>query len=414
MNSSFRLKNPKTDKESLIYFTASFKNEGKTFVYSTGEKIHPKDWDFKNKRPSNLAGRKKDAETRRIIDNQLSRYKEYFNELGNLFKSINEELTIEKTKDKFNSHFKNTTKNSNDFFKVYELFLKHKKEDNTDQANTKSTIDRYGYNKDLLESFSEHTKYKLKFKTINKEFYNKFIKYCVEVKKHSANTLSRNIGLLKTFLYWSVQNKFTYHEEFKEFKNIKRFATDEVALTKTQIDELFNFDLTENDRLRKVRDLFIFGAATSLRFENFINVNKRDIYDGFINVVDVKDNTKTLSIPINHYSKTVLEKYDYVLPIISNQNFNKYIKELFKLMKYNDIIKKTMKYGNEIVETESFLHERISSHTARRSFITIMKNNSVPDKIIMSYTGHKSLEVFNNYYRPNQEHRINFMNQVFK
>ena len=414
MNSSFRLKNPKTDKESLIYFTASFKNEGKTFVYSTGEKIHPKDWDFKNKRPSNLAGRKKDAETRRIIDNQLSRYKEYFNELGNLFKSINEELTIEKTKDKFNSHFKNTTKNSNDFFKVYELFLKHKKEDNTDQANTKSTIDRYGYNKDLLESFSEHTKYKLKFKTINKEFYNKFIKYCVEEKKHSANTLSRNIGLLKTFLYWSVQNKFTYHDEFKEFKNIKRFATDEVALTKEQIDELFNFDLTENDRLRKVRDLFIFGAATSLRFENFINVNKRDIYDGFINVVDVKDNTKTLSIPINHYSKTVLEKYDYVLPIISNQNFNKYIKELFKLMKYNDIIKKTMKYGNEIVETESFLHERISSHTARRSFITIMKNNSVPDKIIMSYTGHKSLEVFNNYYRPNQEHRINFMNQVFK
>lgn len=414
MNSSFRLKNPKIDKESLIYFTASFKNEGKTFVYSTGEKIHPKDWDFKNKRPSNLAGRKKDAETRRVIDNQLSRYKEYFNELGNLFKSINEELTTEKTKDKFNTHFKNTTKNSNDFFKVYELFLKQKKEDNTDQANTKSTIDRYGYNKDLLESFSEYTKYKLKFKTINKEFYNKFIKYCVEEKKHSANTLSRNIGLLKTFLYWSIQNKFTYHDEFKKFKNIKRFATDEVALTKEQIDELFNFDLTENDRLRKVRDLFVFGAATSLRFENFINVNKRDIYDGFINVIDVKDNTKTLSIPINHYSKTVLKKYDYVLPVISNQNFNKYIKELFKLMKYDDIIKKTMKYGNEIVETESFLYEKISSHTARRSFITIMKNNSVPDKIIMSYTGHKSLEVFNNYYRPNQEHRINFMNQVFK
>lgn len=414
MNSSFRLKNPKIDKESLIYFTASFKNEGKTFVYSTGEKIHPKDWDFKNKRPSNLAGRKKDAETRRIIDNQLSRYKEYFNELGNLYKSINEELTIKKAKDKFNSHFKNITKNSNDFFKVYELFLKQKKEDNTDQANTKSTLDRYGYNRDLLKSFSEHTKYKLKFKTINKEFYNKFIKYCVEEKKHSTNTLSRNIGLLKTFLYWSIHNKFTYHDEFKEFKNIKRFATDEVALTKDQIDELFNFDLSKNHRLGKVRDLFVFGAATSLRFENFINVNRRDIYDGFINVIDVKDNSKTLSIPINHYSKTVLEKYDYVLPLISNQNFNKYIKELFKLMKYDEIVKKTMKYGNEIVETESFFYERISSHTARRSFITIMKNNSVPDKIIMSYTGHKSLEVFNNYYRPNQEHRINFMNQVFK
>lgn len=413
MNSSFRLKHPKIDKETLIYFTASFKNEGKTFIYSTGEKIHPKDWDFKNKRPSNLAGRKKDAETRRIIDNQLSRYKEYFNELGNLFKSINEELTIEKTKENFNIHFKNVTKNSNDFFKVYDLFLKQKREDNTDQANTASTIDRYRYNKELLNSFSEHTKYKLKFKTINKDFYNKFIKYCVEIKKHSANTLSRNIGLLKTFLFWSLRNKFTYHEDFKEFKNIKRFATDEVALTKEQIDELFNFDLTKNDRLGRVRDLFVFGAVTSLRFENFINVNKRDIYDGFINVIDVKDNSKVLSIPINLYSKTILEKYEYVLPEISNQNFNKYIKELFKLMKYDDVIKKTMKYGNEIVETESFFYERISSHTARRSFITIMKNNSVPDKIIMSYTGHKSLEVFNNYYRPNQEHRINFMKKIF-
>ena len=82
-------------------------------------------------------------------------------------------------------------------------------------------------------------------------------------------------------------------------------------------------------------------------------------------------------------------------------------------MEYNEKVKKTMKFGNEIIETQSFLYERISSHTARRSFITIMKNHGVPDKIIMSYTGHKSIEIFNNYYRPNQEHRINFMNQVF-
>ena len=116
MNSSFRLKYPKENKETLIYFTASFKNEGKTFIYSTGEKIHPNDWDFKNKRPNNLSGRKKDAENRRIIDGQLSRYKDYFIEIFNLHKSIKEELTIAKTKEKFNIEFQKNTKNSKKLF----------------------------------------------------------------------------------------------------------------------------------------------------------------------------------------------------------------------------------------------------------------------------------------------------------
>jgi integrase len=93
---------------------------------------------------------------------------------------------------------------------------------------------------------------------------------------------------------------------------------------------------------------------------------------------------------------------------------NEFIKEVFKEMKFTEDIKKTMKYGDELIDKKSEFWERISSHTARRSFITIMKNNKVPDKIIMSYTGHTSLEVFNNYYRPSEEDKVNYMNEVFK
>jgi site-specific recombinase XerD len=414
MNYSFRLKYPNLDKESLIYFTASFKDEGKTFVYSTGEKIHPKDWDFDNKRPANLAGRKKDAELRRVIDTQLSRYSNFFIELISRYKTINEKLTIETTKDEFNVEFKKVSKNVSDFFKVYELFLQDKRDDNSDQANTTSTISRYEYNKKLLEDFQNHKSYNLRFNTINRNFYNAFISYCVETKKHSANTLSRNIGLFKTFMNWAIAKKFTYNDEFKKFKNIKRFKTDEIALTKEQVDEIYEFDLKGAEKLERVRDLFVFGCSTGMRYSNYSKVKKNDIIDGFINVIDEKDKSKSLSIPINRYSMEILKKYDYKLPKISNQKFNDYLKELFQEMEYNHIVKKTMRYGNEIIETESAFSERISSHTARRSFITIMKNEGVPDKVIMSYTGHKSIEVFNNYYRPNQEHRINFMKSVWK
>ena len=46
MRSTFNLKEPNRDKESLILFSAYFKDEGRKFVYSTGEVIHPNDWDL--------------------------------------------------------------------------------------------------------------------------------------------------------------------------------------------------------------------------------------------------------------------------------------------------------------------------------------------------------------------------------
>jgi len=413
MHHSFKLKYPKGDKETLIYFTSFFKNEGKSFIYSTGERIHPNQWDFKDKQPINLHGRDSEAKNRKSIKNVLSKYSNKFIEVVNRYKTINDELTREKLKDEFNVEFKNSISRANDFFSVYDAFLSVKRDDQSDSANSESTIKRYEYNKTLLELFVEKSGYNLRLNTINKDFYNSFIKFCVELKKHSANTLARNIGLFKTFMIWAYKNNYTYDNQFKEFKNIKRFATDEIALTLDQVKEIYVFDLKENEKLIKIRDLFVMGCSTGLRFGNYSKIKKSDIRDGFINVIDVKDKNKSLSIPLNKFSTEILEKYDYQLPQISNQKFNDYVKDLFKLMEYTEVIKKTMRYGNEIVETTAPVYKRISSHTARRTFITVMKNKNVPDKVIMSYTGHKSLPNFIMYYKPNEEQRINFMEGVW-
>lgn len=121
-----------------------------------------------------------------------------------------------------------------------------------------------------------------------------------------------------------------------------------------------------------------------------------------------------MEIPLNDLSSYILSKYDYRLPKISNQKFNDYLKELFELMEFDWTVKKTMKIGREIVETFNPFYDRVSSHTARRSFITIMKNNKIPDKVIMSYTGHRSLEVFNKYYKPSIKEKETFMKTVWK
>ena len=414
MKSSFHLKSPKGDKESLIYFSAYFKNESKKLIYSTGETITPKEWNFKNRMPNDLSGRTTRADNHRTINMQLNRYTDFYIKIINRYIHAEQEITVENIRNEFDKEFKKTKTGSRDFFAVYDKFMTEKINDKTDKANSTSTIKRYEYNKKLLQDFEESKDVKLNFNQIDKKFYNTFINYCTNTKNHSTNTLSRNIGLFKTFMNWAVLNRYTYKLDFQEFKNIKKEITDEVALSKEQVVEIFNFDFSNNQRLERVRDLFVFGCFTGMRYSNYSKMKKNDIIDSHIKVRDVKDNRKQLNIPLNDYSSYLLKKYDYRLPEISNQKFNEYIKEVIKIVGYTENIKKTSKLGNEIIETVTPFYERISSHTARRSFITIMKTEKVPDKIIMGFTGHKSLEVFNQYYKPNDIEKVDFMQDVFK
>ncbi|MBI9041686.1 tyrosine-type recombinase/integrase [Lutibacter sp.] len=414
MRYTFNLKNPKEDKETLIYFSSYFKNEGKKFVYSTGETIHSKDWDFKYRQPNNLTGRTKDAEVQRTVKKQLDRYSNFFIELVNRYKNSNQDIDIEIVRDEFDKHFKKVKKNSSKFFEVYDLFIQEKKNDKSDSANSPSTIKRYEYLKTILEDFKANTKFNLIFNKIDQDFYNSFLNYCITIRKHSANTLRRNVGLLKTFLNWSLEKNYTYKAEFKNFKSPKPQVTDEIALSLEQVKEIYESDLSEKPKLQRVRDLFVFGCSTGMRISNYSKVCKNDIEDGYIKVTDKKNKDKQLKIPLNDFSLEILEKYDYELPIISTQKFNEYIKDVFEELKFDQNIKKVTRVGNEIIDTVQPFYERISSHTARRTFITVMKNKKIPDKVIMEFTGHKSLEVFNKYYKPNEEDKKNFMENVWK
>ncbi len=322
-------------------------------------------------------------------------------------------MDIETTRKEFDKEFKRVEAVSNNFFMIYQRFLESKRNNHTDTANSASTIKRYEYHETILKDFQQHTKKSLHFNKINSEFYNDYINYCVTVKKHSSNTLRRNVGLLKTFLNWALENNHTYNAEFKKFKSPKAQATDEVALTFEQVKAIYEHDLSEKKKLERVRDIFVFGCSTGMRISNYSKVTKNDIEDGCIKVVDKKNNDKYLKIPLNDFSLEILEKYNYKLPIISTQKFNKYIKEVFKELKYKHNIKKVTKIGNKVIETPIPFYDRISSHTARRSFITIMKNKKIPDKVIMEFTGHKSLEVFNKYYKPNEDDKKEFMMDVW-
>ncbi|WP_282123603.1 tyrosine-type recombinase/integrase [Algibacter mikhailovii] len=414
MRFTFNLRKPKSETETLIVFSTYFKSEKKKFVYSTGESILPAEWDFENRQPKGLTGRSDKAEQHRVIKRQIDRYSNFFVDLINRYKNIHEEIDIETVRSEFDKEFKRVEAVSNKFFDVYELFLKFKKNDSSDNANSASTIRRYEYNKTLLEHFQRDTKISIHFNKINDSFYNSYLNYCITIKKHSANTLRRNVGLLKTFLNWALENNYTYYSDFKKFKSPKAQITDEIALTLAEVKNLFEYDFSKNKKLERVRDMFVFGCSTGMRISNYSKVKKNDIENGYIKVIDKKNTDKQLKIPLNDFSQTILKKYEFKLPSLSTQKFNEYIKDVFEEMELTHTVKKVTRIGNKIIELDIPYNQRISSHTARRSFITIMKNKKIPDKIIMEFTGHKSLEVFNKYYKPNDEDKKNFMMNVWK
>jgi integrase len=413
MNFTYKLKEPKSDKETLIYFRSYFLNENKNFIYSTGEKINPSEWDFDNRQPNDLNGRTKRAENHRSVKKQLDRYSSFFTEIVNRYKNINEDLNVEIIRQRFNEEFKKI-KSKDDFFRIYDEFIVEKENDFSGNAISNSTLKRYKCNKTLLEDFQTKTKHKLSLGKFDEKTYNLFLKFCVEEREHSVNTVHRNVGLLKTFLLWSLNKKYSFNNSFVNFKKPPKFRTDEIALNIEQVEEIYSHDFSKNKKYERVRDLFVFGCVTGMRFGNYSTISKNDVQGDFIRVIDLKSKSKNLSIPLNNISKSILEKYEYKLPSISNQKMNEYIKEVFEELKFTDEIKKTMKYGDQLVEKNTEFYKRISSHTARRSFITIMKNKRVPDKVIMSYTGHTSLEVFNAYYRPSEDDKVSYMNEVFK
>lgn len=407
MKYSFRLKYPNQDKETLIFFRTSFKNEGKTFVYSTGEKIEPKYWDFKNKMPLT---RGKTSKFSKSIKMQLDRHSNLFMETVSLYKKMKEELTSKTLKKVFDEEFKKTSGVANNFFEAYNNFTTEKIKKKEWSA---STIKRYKNIKNILENFQKAKNYKLTFSNINDKFYSEFTSYCLDDLEHINNTFSRNVGLFKTFMYWALNNKYTYNNSFVGFKKLDKVITQQVALTLEDLESLLVYDL-KSERLEKVRDVFVFACVTGMRFGELSLIKKSNVTDNYIILKEDKDSSKIArEIPLSNISKYLLKKYDYKLPLIANQKQNKYIKEVFEKMGYTNLVEKVTTKGKENIKEEMAFYDRISTHTARRTFITMMKRQGKSDKLIASITGHKDMKTLNQYYQVSDSEKKEAVDQVF-
>jgi integrase len=295
--------------------------------------------------------------------------------------------------DKFNANTNNINYQSFDLIQ----FIDHIVKTSADLKDT--TKKSYNVVKRNIQDYQKKHKGKITPQNADIDFYNSFITFLTG-KGLSKNTIGTRIKIIKTVLkYADEKNGVEVCQDYK----LKSFAkpaeeTESVYLTFDELNRIYNLTLPRS--MDKVRDIFLIGCDTGLRFSDLSRLKKDNINsDNTISITTQKTVTKVV-VPITPRVRNIFEKYDYKLPrVISNQKFNQYLKEIAKRAEIKEPVTITKTVKGMLVTRTVNKWELVTSHTARRSFATNAFLNDVPAIAIMKITGHKTESAFMKYIR---------------
>lgn len=266
----------------------------------------------------------------------------------------------------------------------------------------------------FLREFQKSASNEISFQQMNVEFFEALRKYAFERKKIGDNYFAKIIAVLKTFLNWAFERDYIHDHAFKKFKATER-ETEIICLTHTEFLNLYKYQF-KSKRLSHVRDVFIFGCSTGLRFSDLVSLRPSDIQGEFI-VKNIQKTQENSMIPLNKYSKEILKRYantvHEILPKISHQKFNQYLKECCQEVGIDAPITITRFSGSKRKHVVYPKYERITSHTARKTFTTLSLLMGVPERVVKNITGHKKEENFKRYVNFTKEFEKNQMDQAW-
>lgn len=277
---------------------------------------------------------------------------------------------------------------------------------------THGTIKTYKTTLECLKNYQKHTKKKIDFDSIDMPFYADLTKYLTLTVKQSTNYIGKHIKVIKTVLHDATELGLNTNMAFrsKGFTTVSEEA-DTIYLADWEIQQLKTLDLTGNPRLDHIRDLFLVGCATGLRFSDLSTLSPSQINGDMITITQIKTG-KPVVIPVHDTVKEIMQKYNGTLPAArSNQKTNAYLKELCKLEEVTALKSMVSVSGTKAGERKTQTvpkHDLVTTHTARRSFATNEYLAGTPSLTIMAITGHKTEKAFLKYIKvtPDQHAKI--------
>lgn len=235
---------------------------------------------------------------------------------------------------------------------------------------------------------------------IDGDWYFRFTQKCNKMG-YSHNYKSTITAKLKTVMNEGFNRGFHKNEEFRKFATSYKPA-DTIALTQAEVDALWRARLS--GRLAEARDVFIVGVYCAGRFQDYSKISSENIVDGKLRYVQRKTG-ETVIIPCAPRIAKVLERHGGKLPRITEQEVGRHIKAIAKGIGGSFLNKvEISKELGGIKRIEK--HERwelISTHTARRTGITILHLQGVPTYQLMLISGHRTIDNFQRYLKIGKE-----------
>jgi integrase len=179
-----------------------------------------------------------------------------------------------------------------------------------------------------------------------------------------------------------------------------------VYLAPDELAAIYRLDLSARPGLERVRDLFIVGAWTGLRFGDLSRLQPEHVVDGKIFIRTDKSG-KEVWIHIHPFVRAIMAKYGGRMPAaVSNQKHNDYLKELAAMVPE---LQTRVMIGSTVAgirrEVACMKWECITTHTARRSFASNLYRTGTAAQTIMKVTAHTTEQSFMRYIRlTNEEH----------
>ena len=233
--------------------------------------------------------------------------------------------------------------------------------------------------------YFQYKKRDIKLVDLDYNFIENFDYYMKVEKKNSQITINKKIQRLKKVVKLARKQKLIDFNPFEEHK-VKQAKTQILFLTKDELEKLKNWK-PKSETIEKVLDCYIFCCYTGLGYREMFSLKKSDLKtddEGVVWIYKQREKTERyFSIPLIFTEPVgILEKYeteeDFLLPRVSNQYFNRILKEIADLLEIN---------------------KKLTHHTARKTFATtVLLNNNIPIETVSKLLGHSKISTTLSYY----------------